>query len=261
MPQPFIKFFPSDWEADAGLMGCSLSARGLWLHMLRVMHEAEPYGFFIGRNGEPIVVNSFALRIGALTKDVRKAFDELDAAGVFSRDSQGRIYCRRMLRDEAKRQQLLQNGEQSSRVLPSSLGGQKAPQAAGGACPPASLYSEAQKLRGLDSDSLRSSAEAFGSWPADVTGLRRLGAVFLAAFANCFDPLKVEKYLPPYTQALATMRSRGVTISEAWQACVDAREANNNKPLFSAAIKTAISFLPAARHAKTTPSTLVRELT
>lgn len=72
----------------------------------------------------------------------------------------------------------------------------------------------------------------------------RLAGIFVAAFANCRDEAKIAKYLPPYTQVLAQMRSRSISIAEAWQACADALEANGGKPLFNAAIKTAMSFVP-----------------
>jgi hypothetical protein len=39
-----MKFYPSDWRSDPMLRLCSLAARGLWMEMMCLMHEAEPYG-------------------------------------------------------------------------------------------------------------------------------------------------------------------------------------------------------------------------
>jgi hypothetical protein len=86
-----------------------------------------------------------------------------------------------------------------------------------------------------------------------VPKLRELALLFVAAFGNCRDAVKAEKYLPHYTGVLAQMRSRNVSIAEAWQACVDAREANGGKPLFTAAIKAAISFLPSRTAPRQSP--------
>ena len=44
---PWMKFYPSDWRADPSLRMCSIGARGLWMEMLCVMHEATPYGYLI----------------------------------------------------------------------------------------------------------------------------------------------------------------------------------------------------------------------
>ncbi len=81
-------------------------------------------------------------------------------------------------------------------------------------------------------------------WPMENGRLRELALIFLAAFGNCFDPLKAEKHLPAYMQVLAQIRARGATIEAAWKACADARDANGDKPLFAAKIRMAMSFLP-----------------
>jgi hypothetical protein len=248
VPHPFLKWFPADEEADTGFMSVSLATRQVWKHMIRVMMEAEPYGFFVGRTGEPIDLIAFSRRIGASAREVRKAIEDLLNAGVPSRDSQGRLFCRRLVRDEGRRQQLYENGLRGDPARPSKdtpgplFGGAKAGPSSPPTSAPASLYNpEAQKLI---SDSLRSSALAFGEWPEKVEDLRRLALLFVAEFANCQDATKAEKHLGPYTATLATMRSRNVSIALGWQACADAREANGGKPIWAALIKTAVSFLP-----------------
>ena len=44
MSVAWFKFYPSDWRADPALRMCSIAARGLWMEMLCVMHEATPRG-------------------------------------------------------------------------------------------------------------------------------------------------------------------------------------------------------------------------
>jgi hypothetical protein len=41
---PWMKFYPSDWRSDPALRSCTIAARGLWIEMMAIMHEAEPYG-------------------------------------------------------------------------------------------------------------------------------------------------------------------------------------------------------------------------
>ncbi len=111
MSLPYIKFFFRDWDSDRELNVCTLAAQGLWIRMLRVMHEAEPYGFFIGRSGTSVDTGTFARLIGQPLPLVQKLVGELETAGVFSRDENGRIFSRRMVRDADKREKARKFGE------------------------------------------------------------------------------------------------------------------------------------------------------
>lgn len=247
MPDIWFKMYPRDWAADVQLNRCSLASREVWQRMGFIMREAEPFGFFVGRSGEPVDIAWFAREVNAPLREVKKCLAELEHEGVFSRDSFGRIYSRRLIREHAKREQLRENGQHGGN--PALLDNHSLDKQFG--------YPEPPKMdkRGLvipdtryqipDTDSLRSSAMGFERWPSEIPKLRELALLFIAAFGNCRDPIKAEKYLPHYTQVLAQMRSRGVSMADAWQACADAREANNGKPLFAATIKSAMSFLPA----------------
>lgn len=110
MNAPWLKFYPSDWRADPALRMCSMAARGLWVEMLCLMHEAEPYGS-LRVNKQPINDKQLASLCGVGTKEVSKALEELEAAGVFSRDDHGVIYSRRMERDKAKADRDKENGK------------------------------------------------------------------------------------------------------------------------------------------------------
>jgi hypothetical protein len=98
---PWMKFYPADWRADLGLRQCSLAARGLWMDMLTIMHEAEPCGSLLV-NRKPITVKQLSALSAAAADEVARALDELREAGVFSVDEEGTIYSRRMRRDVAK---------------------------------------------------------------------------------------------------------------------------------------------------------------
>jgi hypothetical protein len=101
MKQPWLKFFPSDWRADPALRMCSLAARGLWIEMLCLMHEARPHGSLLV-NAKPVTPARLANLVGGSVKEVEGYLVELEEAGVFSRDADGVLFSRRMRRDEQK---------------------------------------------------------------------------------------------------------------------------------------------------------------
>lgn len=98
---PWMKFYPAAWRADPALRMCSLAARGLWVEMLSIMHEAEPYGYLLV-NGRPVTDAQLAVLAAAPSDQVPSLLDELESAGVFSRTRKGVIFSRRMVRDEKK---------------------------------------------------------------------------------------------------------------------------------------------------------------
>jgi len=106
---PWLKFFPGDWQRDAALRSCSVAARGLWLEMLMIMHQAEPYGHLVV-NGKAIQPAVLARMVGASAKEVRHWLSKLEAAGVFDREGNV-IVSRRMVRDERIRRSRADGGK------------------------------------------------------------------------------------------------------------------------------------------------------
>ena len=105
-----MKFYPSDWWADPALRSCTIAARGLWVEMLCLMHEASPYGSLL-INGARIDKKRLASLAGITEKECTALLLELEGFGVFSRDDDGTIYSRRMRRDEAKAIKDKENGK------------------------------------------------------------------------------------------------------------------------------------------------------
>ena len=101
MSNPWLKFYPRDWRGDQALRACSVAARGLWIEMLCVMHEASPYGHLV--LGGRAVSNDVLARVSGLGADECGALvAELESAGVFSRTRKGVIYSRRMIKDHSR---------------------------------------------------------------------------------------------------------------------------------------------------------------
>lgn len=82
-------------------------------------------------------------------------------------------------------------------------------------------------------------------FPQAVNDLKRLTVPFLAAFANVRTDEAIKKHGPAYADVLATFRSRGVSVSQAWSCFCDALAAHSGKPLFSNLANTALRYLPA----------------
>ena len=107
--QPWMKWYPADWRSDVKLRMCSYAARGLWVDMLTLMHEAEPYGHLLVGAVSPSTKQLAAL-LGATQKETETLLRELEEAGVFSRTEAGVIYSRRMVRDREKAEIDRENG-------------------------------------------------------------------------------------------------------------------------------------------------------
>lgn len=97
---PALQRYPGDWQRDTALRPCSLAARGLWAEMLFIMHNGEPRG--VMRAGERRLdsTETIARMVGTSPdENVAGLLAELETAGVFSRDADGTIFSRRMVRD------------------------------------------------------------------------------------------------------------------------------------------------------------------
>ncbi len=101
MSNPWIKFYPRDWRGDQALRAVSLGARGLWMDMLCIMHESNPYGhLMVGAN--PVKGDTLARIVGASEAEVQAMLVELRDAGVSRQTRGGVIYSKRMIADDKR---------------------------------------------------------------------------------------------------------------------------------------------------------------
>ncbi len=108
--QPWMRFYTADWRGDAGLRAVGYAARGLWMDMLSLMHEATPYGHLV-LNGQALDATRLAARLGGTAKEVEQLLQRLDAEAVFSRTPDGAIFSRRMVHDADKAERDRVNGK------------------------------------------------------------------------------------------------------------------------------------------------------
>lgn len=110
MSDPWMKFYPTDWRSDPALRMCGMAARGLWIEMIALMHEAIPYGHLLVSGRSPTDAQ-LAVLAGAPSDQIPELLGELEAAGVFSRTREGVIYSRKMTRTAKKAAVARKNGK------------------------------------------------------------------------------------------------------------------------------------------------------
>lgn len=109
MADPWLKFFPTDWRADPALRMCSPAARGVWIDLICLMHEATPYGHLLV-NGHCPTDAQIAVLLGTTPEQLSEYIGELEQAGVFSRTKDSVIYSRKMTRLAKKAATARKNG-------------------------------------------------------------------------------------------------------------------------------------------------------
>ena len=109
MKRPAFQFYPGDWQRDAALRACSVGARGLWMEMICIMHQAQPYGHLV-LNGTPIGAETLARMVGSTPRETVKWLAELEQNGVYNREDDA-IVSRRMIRDEEIRKSRADGGK------------------------------------------------------------------------------------------------------------------------------------------------------
>ncbi|QDH17429.1 hypothetical protein [Swingsia samuiensis] len=178
------KFWWQDWQRDPALRMCSIAARGLWMDMLCLMHDANPQGHLLV-NGKQPTIRQMAVIFGATSDEVSSAISELEEAGVFSKTDDGVIFSRRMVREKTASEEAYNNGKKGGNPAlkrkrkPSKKQGVNLSEESGvnpplnpntqeGVNPPVNL----DCTKGLSSTRIKAEAEAEAEAEADISSLR-----------------------------------------------------------------------------------------
>lgn len=94
-----IPFYPKDYMNDTAVRSVSLSARGLWIDMICLMHESARRGYLQHDNGNPVTAEQLFRIVGCSNDEGLRLLKELEDCGAFVRTRQGMIYSRRMMED------------------------------------------------------------------------------------------------------------------------------------------------------------------
>ncbi|MBC8085426.1 MAG: hypothetical protein H7Z21_19680, partial [Hymenobacter sp.] len=104
MKLPAIQFYPGDWHKDQGVQALDLLQRGAWFELLLMMHDSDERGVLLV-NGQSMPDAVIARRLGLDNQSANQILTTLLTYGVASRrESDGALFCRRMVKDENLRQ-------------------------------------------------------------------------------------------------------------------------------------------------------------
>lgn len=92
------RFFWAEWERDAALAVCSLTAQGVWMRLLCIASQGNDYGYITINGNIPTDLELAKLMRPPLgARRMRQALAELERNKVLSRNVKGVLFCRRML--------------------------------------------------------------------------------------------------------------------------------------------------------------------
>ncbi len=92
MKQTDGQFYREMWQTDEALRSCSSEAKGLFAQLIFVMHEAAPYSCLSLRDGRPLDAAQLSLLTGASPRKLCRLIEELENAGVLSRNSWAQFF-------------------------------------------------------------------------------------------------------------------------------------------------------------------------
>ncbi len=113
MKRPAFQFYPADWRKDVELQSCSMAAQGLWINVMCLAHECEPYGH-LTINGKAMTAAQLGRQVGLGAKECEALLAELVDAGVAKKTEEGVIYSKRMVADERLRNVRAAGGKEGS---------------------------------------------------------------------------------------------------------------------------------------------------
>ena len=124
--RPAFQWYPDDWLSEAGLRACDLGARGLWIDLLCFMFGMHERGK-LKVNNRAFSQAELSRLVGRPEAEVQAHLKQLVDFGVLSKDDDGTIYSRRMVRDESKRQAKIKAGRKGGLSKRQAKGGSPSP--------------------------------------------------------------------------------------------------------------------------------------
>ena len=97
---PSMQWYPADWRKDTAVQMLDFHDRGVWFEIINIMHESAERGVLV-INGFPMPEESIARLLGLDNQTFNQTLSKLLSYGVAKRrESDGAIYCKRMVQDE-----------------------------------------------------------------------------------------------------------------------------------------------------------------
>ncbi|MDA2938172.1 YdaU family protein [Acidobacteria bacterium AH-259-A15] len=101
--KPYWPFYVGDWRKDPGVQSLDYETRGIWHEILCIMWESDERRKLV-LNGGPMPEEALANVLGVPLAKAKQTLSKLLARGVAKREqNSGKIFCKRMVKDEVKR--------------------------------------------------------------------------------------------------------------------------------------------------------------
>ena len=107
---PWLKWYPADWRSETTLRMVGRPARSLWVDLIGIMHEAEPYGHLLIGGLKP-TLKQLSQILGDPVEEIAILMHELETNGVCSKNHDGVLFSRRMVKDRQKSTVLSEAGK------------------------------------------------------------------------------------------------------------------------------------------------------
>jgi hypothetical protein len=96
---PYMPFYVGDWMKAPDVRALPLDVRMIWFEMLCLMWESKRRGY-LEINGKCVSTSVISKMLGCVITEFEQSLRVLEDFGLYSRDENGTIFCRRMARDE-----------------------------------------------------------------------------------------------------------------------------------------------------------------
>lgn len=112
--RPAILWYVGDWRKDSGVQALDYEARGVWFELIQFMYESERRGY-LTLNGKKYPDEALAQALGLPLEKTKQILTKILDYGVASKNDQGVMYCRRMVRDADLSQKRAESGKKGGK--------------------------------------------------------------------------------------------------------------------------------------------------
>ena len=106
---PSFQFYPADWLNDLKLQTCDMSAQGILINMICLMHQSDNYGYLLINGSKPDHKTIIKL-LRTHHRTFINGVNQLLLCGALKQTEGGIYYCERMVKDEHIRQVRRESG-------------------------------------------------------------------------------------------------------------------------------------------------------
>jgi len=102
---PAMPFYTGDWFKAGDVRSLTVEQRGIWIDMLFYMWESNERGYLVDASGQPYTISELSRMIGLSEDLLKQNLKQMESKKIFSlRESDGAIFCRRIVRDQRIRE-------------------------------------------------------------------------------------------------------------------------------------------------------------